>query len=258
MELPHNAFKRALRSQRHQLGLWVTLGHPASTELVAASGFDWLLLDTEHTPVVLPTVMAQLQAAAAYDSHPVVRPSWNDKVQIKQYLDIGALTLLLPYVQNAEEAACAVAGMRYAPRGMRGVGGTMRATRYGRVPDYMRRCEQELCLLVQAETGEALEHLEAIAAVDGVDGVFIGPADLAASLGYPGEPGHPKVIARVEEAIVRIRAAGKAPGVLTTDEALARRYMAAGSLFTAVGVDAAILARHCDQLAQRFGAAPPG
>lgn len=252
MELPVNTFKRALREQRHQTGLWVTLGAANSTELVAASGFDWLLLDTEHTPVVLPTVMAQLQAASAYSCHPVVRPSWNDKVQIKQYLDIGAQTLLLPYVQNADEAQSAVAGMRYAPRGIRGVSGTMRATRYGRVADYMRRCEEELCLLVQAETGEALENLEAMIAVDGVDGVFIGPADLAASLGYPGEPQHPKVVAEVERAIQRIRAAGKAPGVLTGDETLARRYIEAGSLFTAVGVDAAILVRHCDQLAARF------
>lgn len=252
MDLPVNAFKRALRAQRHQTGLWVTLAQASSAELVAASGFDWLLLDTEHTPATLPNVLAQLQAVAPYRSHPVVRPSWNDKVQIKQYLDIGAQTLLLPYVQNAEEARNAVAGMRYAPRGMRGVGGTVRATRYGRVADYMRQCEDELCLLVQAETGEALENLDAMLAVDGVDGVFIGPADLAASLGYPGEPGHPKVVAEVESAITRVRAAGKAPGVLTTDEALARRYMAAGSLYTAVGVDAAILARHCDQLAQRF------
>lgn len=252
MDLPINGFKRALREQRHQTGLWVTLGQANSAELVAASGFDWLLLDTEHTPATLPTVMAQLQAVAAYPSHPVVRPSWNDKVQIKQYLDIGAQTLLLPYVQNAAEARGAVAGMRYAPHGMRGVGSTVRATRYGRVADYMRRCEEELCLLVQVETGEALENLDAILAVDGVDGVFIGPADLSASLGHPGEPGHPRIVGEVEQAIARVRAAGKAPGVLTTDEALARRYMAAGSLYTAVGVDAAILARHCDQLAQRF------
>jgi len=200
--------------------------------------------------------MAQLQAVAAYPCHPVVRPTWNDNLQIKRYLDIGAQTLLLPYVQNADRsrtrrgrhALCADAA--YAD-----VGGTVRATRYGRVADYMQRCEDELCLLIQAETGEALEHLDAMVAVDGVDGVFIGPADLAASLGYPGEPGHPKVVAAVESAIARIRKAGKAPGVLTVDETLARRYMAAGSLFTAVGVDAALLARQCDQLAQRFNAA---
>ena len=203
-------------------------------------------------PALLPTVMAQLQAVAPYPTHAVVRPTWNDNLQIKRYLDIGAQTLLLPYVQNADEARQAVSGMRYAPRGVRGVGGTVRATRYGRVADYMRHCENELCLLIQAETGEALEQLEAMAAVDGVDGIFIGPADLAASLGYPGEPSNPRVVAAVETAIARIRQAGKAPGVLTVDETLARRYMAAGSLFTAVGVDAALLARHCDQLAQRF------
>ena len=252
MDLPVNAFKRALATQRQQIGLWVTLAHANSTELVAASGFDWLLLDTEHTPANVPTVMAQLQASAPYGSHAVVRPSWNDQIQIKQYLDIGAQTLLLPYVQNAQEATQAVASMRYAPNGVRGVSGTMRATRYGRVSDYMRRCEEELCLLVQVETGVALEQLDAIARVDGVDGVFIGPADLAASLGYPGAPGHPKVVAEVERAIARVRALGKAPGVLTTDETLARRYIAAGSLFTAIGVDAAILVQHCDQLANRF------
>jgi len=255
VQLPLNTFKRALRDQHHQTGLWVTLANPNSAELVAGSGFDWLLLDTEHSPALLPTVMAQLQAVAAYPCHPVVRPTWNDNLQIKRYLDIGAQTLLLPYVQNAAEAEHAVAGMRYAPRGVRGVGGTVRATRYGRVPDYMQRCEDELCLLIQAETGEALEQLDAMVAVDGVDGVFIGPADLAASLGHPGEPRHPKVVAAVESAIARIRKAGKAPGVLTVDETLARRYMAAGSLFTAVGVDAALLARQCDQLAQRFNVA---
>jgi len=252
MDIPVNGFKRKLRAQQHQVGLWVTLAHPGSTELVAGSGFDWLLFDTEHTPTSLPGVMSQLQIAAGYDSQAVVRPAWNDTVLIKQYLDIGAQTLLLPYVQNAQEARDAVASMRYPPRGVRGVGGATRASRYGRVADYMRGCEAELCLLVQAETGQALEQLHAIVAVDGVDGVFIGPSDLSASLGYPGEPGHPKVVAEIERAIASVRAAGKAPGILTSDETLARRYMAAGSLFTAVGIDSVILARQCDQLAARF------
>ncbi len=252
MQLPVNSFKRALREQRQQIGLWVTLANPNSAELVAGSGFDWLLLDTEHSPALLTTVMAQLQAVAPYRSHAVVRPTWNDKVEVKRYLDAGAQSLLLPYVQNADEAAQAVQALRYPPGGIRGVSGVSRATRYGRVPDYAKRCEEELCLLVQAETEEALENLDAIIATDGVDGVFIGPADLAASMGYTGEPGHPKVVETVERAIARIRKAGKAPGVLTPDESLARRYIEAGSLFTAVGVDAAILARQCDALAQRF------
>jgi len=252
MDLPANGFKRKLQAQQHQVGLWVTLVHPGSTELVAASGFDWLLFDTEHTPSTLHSVMSQLQTAAGYHSQAVVRPAWNDKVLIKQYLDMGAQTLLLPYVQNAQEAKDAVASMRYPPRGVRGVGGATRASRYGRVANYMRDCEAELCLLVQAETAEALAQLDAIVAVDGVDGVFIGPSDLSASMGYPGEPTHPKVVAEVERAIARVRAAGKAPGIVTGDETLARRYMAAGSLFTAVGIDSLILARHCDQLAARF------
>lgn len=252
LPIPTNHFKRAIKAGRHQTGLWVTLANANTAELVASSGFHWLLLDSEHSPVVLPTVMSQLQAVTVFGSHPVVRPSWNDKVQIKQYLDIGAQTLLLPHVQNAAEAKAAVEAMCYPPRGIRGVGGTIRATQYGRVANYMKLCEEELCLLVQVETGEALENLDAIIATDGVDGVFIGPADLAASLGYPGEPGHPKVVQEVESAIRRIRAAGKAPGVLTVDETLARRYIAAGSLFTAVGVDAAMLAKVSDQLAAKF------
>jgi 4-hydroxy-2-oxoheptanedioate aldolase len=167
-------------------------------------------------------------------------------------LDIGAQTLLIPYVQNAEEAAQAVAGMRYPPNGMRGVGGTMRASGFGRLATYAQSCEDELCLLVQIETQEGLVNLEAIAAVDGVDGIFIGPADLSASLGHLGDMKHPNVQNVIEDAIRRIRACGKAPGILTFDEALARRYIELGSLFTAVGMDAAVLARETEKLAARF------
>lgn len=252
MDLPVNSFKRAILAGQHQLGLWVTLSNPYSAELVAGSGFDWLLLDTEHSPNELDMVLSQLQAVAPYPAHPIVRPAWNDTVLIKRLLDVGAQTLLLPQVQNEEEAARAVAGMRYAPRGMRGVGGTVRATRFGRIADYMKRCEEELCLLVQVESQQALDNLESIAAVDGVDGVFIGPADLAASLGHPGNPAHPQVQGAIEDAIRRILACGKAPGILTPDEKLARRYIELGTLFTAVGIDAGILARETEKLAARF------
>lgn len=252
MDLPVNHFKRAILAGRHQLGLWVTLANHYSVELVAGSGFDWLLLDTEHSPNELDMVLAQLQAAAPYSTTPIVRPAWNETVLIKRLLDIGAQTLLLPYVQNEEEAVRAVAGMRYAPRGIRGVSGSVRATRFGRVADYMKRCEEELCLLVQVESQQALDNLERIAAVDGVDGVFIGPADLAASLGHPGDPAHPQVQSAIEDAIGRILACGKAPGILTADEKLARRYMELGTLFTAVGIDSAILARETEKLAGRF------
>ena len=252
MELPVNHIKRALREGRQQLGFWVTLSHAYSTEIVAGSGYDWLLLDTEHSPNDVTTVLTQLQAVAPYPTTAVVRPAWNDTVLIKRLLDIGAQTLLIPQVQTAQEAQQAVDAIRYAPRGVRGVGGAVRATRFGRVADYMRRCEEELCLLVQVESQQALDNLESIASVDGVDGVFIGPADLAASLGHPGNPGHPDVQRAVEDAIARIRACGKAPGVLTADEKLARRYIELGTLFTAIGIDSTILARESEKLVARF------
>lgn len=251
MELPVNHFKRAIAAGERQIGLWCTLSSPYAAEAVAGSGFEWLLLDTEHSPSELDTVLGQLQAVAAYPASAVVRPAWNDPVLIKRFLDIGAQTLLLPYVQSAEEAERAVASMRYPPRGFRGMGGTTRATRFGRVKDYAARCEAELCLLVQVETRVALDNLEAIAAVDGVDGVFIGPADLAASLGMGG-PGHPDVVDVVCDAIRRIRAQGKPAGVLATDAATSRRYLEAGAVFAAVGVDLGILTRETTRLAADY------
>jgi 4-hydroxy-2-oxoheptanedioate aldolase len=252
MDLPPNPFKRALAAGRPQIGLWCTLCSPISVEVVAGSGFDWLLLDTEHSPNELDMVLAQLQAAAAYPTHAVVRPPWNDMVTIKRLLDIGAQSLLIPYVQDAEEARQAVAFTRYPPEGRRGVAGTTRASRFGRVPDYARRAHEELCLLVQVETRQALANIEAIAAVSGVDGIFVGPADLAADMGHAGEPGHPEVQAAIEEAITRIRRAGKAPGILFADEARVRRYLELGALFVAVGVDMAMLARQTEALAARY------
>lgn len=249
MELPVNAFKHAIRAGSRQIGLWCTLSNAYAAEVVAGSGFDWLLLDTEHSPNEIDTVLGQLQAVAPYPTSAVVRPAWNDPVLIKRYLDIGAQTLLLPYVQNQAEAEAAVAAMRYPPLGIRGVGGTTRATRFGRVPNYADRCAEELCLLVQVETRTALDNLEAIAGVDGVDGVFIGPADLAASLGHLGRMSHPEVVEAVCDAIARIRKAGKAAGVLTTEPELIARYLDAGAVFLAAGVDMGILARGTERLA---------
>jgi len=252
MELPQNHFKRAIRAGQQQIGLWCSLPGAYVAEAVAGSGFDWLLLDTEHSPGDPLTVMEQLQAVAPYPVSAVVRPASNDTVLIKRFLDLGAQTLLIPYVQSVEEAKAAVAAMRYPPRGVRGVAGVTRATKFGRVPNYAKRAEEELCLLVQIETQDALDRLEAIAAVDGVDGVFIGPADLAASLGHAGELGNPKVIAAVEDAIRRIRACGKPAGILTPDNAFAKRCIELGTLFTAVGVDAAMIARATEALAKQF------
>ena len=252
MDLPRNEFKRALIEGRQQIGLWCTLPDPSLAELLAGCGYDWLLLDTEHSPADPITVLAQLQAVAPYPGTAVVRPASNDTVLIKRFLDVGAQTLLIPYVESAEEARRAVSAMRYPPAGVRGVAGITRATRFGRVSDYTRRASEELCLLVQVETAAALSALEEIAAVDGVDGVFIGPADLAASLGHPGNPGHPDVKAAIEDAIARIQAAGKPAGILTTDEAFARRCMELGTRFTAVGVDLAVLIQASEALLGRF------
>ncbi len=255
MELPANKFKRSLLAGRQQIGLWVSLASAYSAEMVAGSGFDWLLIDTEHSPNEVDTTLAQLQAIAASPVAGVVRPAWNDTVLIKRHLDIGAQTLLVPYVQTEEEAAAAVAATRFPPRGVRGVAGMTRATRFGRVADYAKRADEELCLLVQIETRKGLDHLEAIARRDGVDGVFIGPADLAAGLGHPGEIAHPEVQSAIRDALGRIRACGKGAGILATDEPSARRYIEWGTTFTAVGLDAMILARETEKLAARFRAA---
>ena len=252
MNIPKNRFKEALLKNQHQKGLWLTLASSYSTEALAGAGFDWLLLDMEHSPNEMDTILAQLQVLAAYPVNAVVRPVWNDPLLIKRLLDIGVQTLLLPYVQNALEAEQAVRSMRYAPQGIRGVSSVTRATHFGRVKDYMKGCEEELCLLVQIETQVSLDHLEAIANVDGVDGVFIGPADLSASLGFPGQQDHPIVIKTIEDAIKRIRACGKGAGILTADKKLAKHYINAGTTFTAVGVDAALLARAAEALAKEF------
>ena len=255
MRFPVNTFKRALTQPdaRPQIGLWCNLSNNLTVEAVAGSGFDWLLLDTEHTPNEIDMVLGQLQAVGGHQVHAAVRPPWNDMVAIKRYLDLGAQTLLIPYVQNAEEARRAVAHTRYPPAGVRGVASITRATNFGRVQDWAARAGEEICLLVQVESRQALANIEEIAAVDGVDGIFIGPADLAADMGFNGEVGHPEVQAAVEEAIVRIGRAGKPAGILVLDEARAHRYLELGARFVAVGVDMEILVRETQALARRFG-----
>ena len=252
MELPRNSFKRALAAGRTQIGLWSSLSSNYSVEVIAGAGFDWLLLDMEHSPNDLESLLAQLQAAASYATHPVVRVPWNDMVSIKRVLDVGAQSLLVPYVSSAAEARAAVSFTRYPPQGMRGVAGTTRATRFGRIKDYARHAHEEICVLVQVETQLALDNIEAICATDGVDGVFIGPADLHASLGHPGEIANPKVKPVIDEAVRRIRKAGKAPGILTPSEDDARHWLECGALFVAVGADVGILARGAEALAQKF------
>ncbi len=252
MELPPNAFKRGMAAGRPQIGLWCSLSSHYSVEALAGAGFDWLLLDTEHSPNDIESVLCQLQAAAPYPTSAVVRIPVNDTVLIKRYLDIGVQTLLIPMVNTVEEARAAVAATRYPPDGVRGIASTTRANRFGRVPDYAKRAAAEICVLVQVETRQALGNLDAIVAVEGVDGVFIGPGDLHASLGYAGEQANPAVLPIIDQALTDVNRAGKAPGILTGNQELARRWLALGSLFVAVGSDVSILARGADALAKGF------
>jgi 4-hydroxy-2-oxoheptanedioate aldolase len=251
-ELPKNRFKAALAAGQQQIGLWSMLPDAYVTEIIAGCGFDWVLLDTEHSPNDLRTVTHQLQAAKGSASSIVVRVRWNDAPLIKQYLDAGAQTILVPMVNTAEEAAAAVRAVRYPPDGIRGVAAMTRASDFARIPSYAKRANAEIGLLVQVETREALDQIEAIAAVEGVDGIFIGPGDLAASLGFAGEPMHPEVTPVIEDAVKRIRTAGKPAGILTMNEDFARQAIDWGTLFTAVGADMTLLVTGANGLARRF------
>ena len=256
MRTPENAFKKAIRSPGAQIGLWLGLADPYAAELCATAGFDWLLIDGEHGPNDLRSMLAALQAVAPYASHPVLRIPHGDTTLIKQVLEIGATTLLVPMVESAEQARALVAATRYPPRGVRGVGsGLARSSRWSAYPKYLHEADDSICLLVQVETASALAQIDDIAAVEGVDGVFIGPADLSASMGHLGHPGHADVRSAIDDGIARILAAGKAPGILAVDDTLARHCMAAGARFVAVGVEATMLARATRDLVGRYKAA---
>jgi 4-hydroxy-2-oxoheptanedioate aldolase len=248
-----NQFKRKLAARVPQFGLWVGLGHAYSAEICAEAGFDWIVLDAEHAPNDVPSLLAQLQAVRASGVHAVLRPPVGHTHLIKQFLDIGAQTLLVPMVESAQQAQELVAAMRYPPQGVRGVASAIvRASRWNGVADYVHRANAQVCLLAQVETRRGLEQLDAILQVEGVDGVFIGPADLSAALGHLGEPGHPDVLRAIEDALTRIAASGKAAGILTTDDELARRYLDLGCTFIAVGSDVALLTGATRALAERF------
>ena len=253
-ELPRNAFKAALLAGTPQIGLWCSIGDSGVAEMLAGCGFDWLMFDTEHSPTDENTVLPLLQAVAPYPVSPVVRPSSLNPPEIKKLLDAGAQTILVPYVQTAAEARLAAAAVAYAPDGIRGVSGISRATRFGRIKVYARRARDEICLIVQIETQGAVDAIEEIAAVPGVDALFVGPADLAASLGYPGESGRAEVRSAVAAAIRRIRAAGKPAGFLAVDDSYLEEAVAAGSLFTAVDIDIAILRRTAEARAAAWKA----
>lgn len=250
----NNPFKQALAARRAQVGLWLSLAQPYAAEACATAGFQWLLIDGEHAPNDVRSTLAQLQAVAAYPAQPVVRAVTGDTALIKQLLDIGAQNLLVPMVDTPEQAKALVAATRYPPEGIRGVGAAVaRASRWGARRDYLGAANDEVCLLVQAETRTALANLPSICAVDGVDGVFIGPADLAASMGHRGAPGHPEVQAAIDHAIRTIVASGKAAGTLTGDAKLARHYLELGATFVAVGIDVTLMVQGARRLAGDFG-----
>ena len=268
MQTPPNLFKTAMAQRQPQIGLWLSLASAYSAEICAGAGFDWLLIDGEHAPNGLASVLSQLQAVAAYpQTQALARLPVGDTALIKQYLDLGVQTLLIPMVDTPEQAAELVRACRYPQDddqvngpggrgGIRGMAGA-RASRWGRYPNYAKEANERICLLVQVETRTALANLDAIAAIDGVDGVFIGPADLSASLGHVGNPGHPEVQAVIEDGIKRILKAGKAPGILSTDDVLSLHYLSLGVLFIAVGLDTGILVRHSSALAARFKSTAP-
>ncbi|MHB9835429.1 4-hydroxy-2-oxoheptanedioate aldolase [Paraburkholderia terrae] len=248
-----NPFKAALAARRKQIGFWLSMADAYLAEVSATAGFDWLLIDGEHAPNDVRTTLSQLQAVAPYSGEPVVRPVSGDPALLKRLLDIGARNLLVPMVDTAEQARALVSAVRYPPHGMRGVGSAVgRASRWSSRTDYLDIADSEICLLVQAETTTALTNLESICAVDGVDGVFIGPADLAASMGHRGKPGHPEVQQAIDSAMRTIIASGKAAGTLTSDPALARHYLELGCTFVATGVDILMFANAARKLARDF------
>jgi 4-hydroxy-2-oxoheptanedioate aldolase len=251
-----NHFKQHLAAGQRQIGLWLALGSPTATEIVAGSGYDWLLLDLEHTMIDLGQVTDHLRAAKGGSAEMVVRVPWNDPVTFKRLLDAGVRSFMVPMVQSAQEARAAVAATRFPPHGIRGAAGNTRASNFARNPSYMQRAHEEQCIVVQIETTRAVDAIEEIGAVDGIDGLFIGPNDLAASLGLVGRTTHPDVQELIARALAKIRSTGKGSGILNFVPAEARAFLQAGFTFIAVGSDSAIVARRSESLLQEIKATP--
>lgn len=257
MPAPVNPFKAALKAGKPQIGFWLALANAYTAEIAGGAGFDWLLLDGEHAPNDIPLLTAQLQALSASPSHPVVRLPIGESWMIKQVLDIGAQTILVPMVESAKQAHAMVKAILYPPHGVRGVGAALaRASRFNAIPDYLQTANEQVCLLLQVESCAGLAAIEEIAAIDSVDGIFIGPADLAADMGFLGRPGVPEVQAAVEDGLKRIVSTGKAAGILTSDQALANRYLELGATFVAVGNDVTLFSNSMTNLAQSMRKRP--
>ncbi|MFK7862448.1 MAG: HpcH/HpaI aldolase/citrate lyase family protein [Granulosicoccus sp.] len=248
MKLSTNTFTASLAAKANQVGLWVSLGSNFSAETIAPSGYDWVLLDMEHSPNDLGSILGQLQVFKASSTTAIVRPSWNDPVLVKRLLDIGAPGLLFPMIQSVKEAELAVASTRYPPNGIRGVSGSTRANAFGRVTDYFDRIEQETSVLLQLETVAAIEQAVDIASVDGVSGIFFGPADIAADMGLLGQPMNPAVWDVIRPAAKKLMDAGVPVGTLVFDTAFAAQLLNEGFSFVACGSDASLLAKGADAL----------
>lgn len=251
MDMQTNLFKQQL-SQKQQIGMFSTFGPGLVTELLGHCGFDWILLDTEHSPNEIGDVISQLQALAATDTNAIVRPAWSDMILTKRLLDVGARTLLFPYIQSRAEAEAAVGFTRYPPEGTRGVSGSSRGAGYGLIPGYFQKVQEQICVLLQIETVQGLRNLREIASVPGVDGIFLGPADLAASMGHIGNSQHPEVQAALDEAFATLRDLNIPSGTLTTDEAEAQRRLDQGVAFVGIATDVSIVSRAAIALTQRL------
>ncbi len=247
-----NRLKQALLERRPTIGLWQSLANPTTAEICASAGYDWLMFDGEHSPNTLQTLLAQLQAVSAYPVEAVARPPAGDPVFIKQYLDLGVRSLLIPMVETPAQAAHVVVSTRFPPRGIRGVAAaTSRASGFGTNRDYLAHAHEDVCVIVQIESRTALDEIEGIAAVEGIDALFIGPGDLSGSLGHLGNAAHPEVCAAIENAFARIKATGKPCGIFAKDAEQSRAYLAAGYAFVSVGTDVGLLARGARDLAAR-------
>ncbi|PCI70182.1 MAG: 2-keto-3-deoxy-L-rhamnonate aldolase [Piscirickettsiaceae bacterium] len=253
LSIKENNFKKALQANQRQLGAFMALADPVSAELMATTGFDWLLIDGEHGPNDIKSILAQLQALAAYPVSPVVRMQGHDVADIKRVLDVGGQTLLIPMVESADQAKQLVQAVQYPPKGIRGMGGGLtRATRWGSISDYLEKADDNICLILQLESPEGITQLDTITNIDGVDAIFIGPADLAAAMGYIGQPAHPEVCKVVEDAIKRIHALGKPVGVYCGDPEQVKKYQSMGASFFLIGADTMLLKLAASKLVDQF------
>jgi len=253
MPAPKNTFKEALAKGERQIGCWMSFADGQIAEIMGTCGFDWLVIDGEHAPNDIRSIRDQLIALTASPSHPVVRVPVGETWMIKQVLDAGAQTVLVPIVESADQARELVRACHYPPKGVRGVGATAaRATMFGSVSEYIQTADQEVCLLVQVENRAGIDALDEILQVEGIDGVFIGPADLSTDMGHQGNSAHPEVRAAIADAITRIKAAGIAPGILAVSEEATQAYLDMGAQFLAVGIDVLVLAQNARALSQSW------